>query len=91
MTDPVTARRRSHAAASARPARIDELLELHGELRRWQVCLRGLVDCHDETAEELRLRVEAVVAELVAEADTYDGEAVVSDCWRVGRYSPERP
>ena len=34
MTDPVDAQRRSHAAASARPARIDELLELHGKLRR---------------------------------------------------------
>ena len=91
MTDPVDARRRSHAAASARPARIDELLELHGELRRWHVCLRGLVDCHDETEPELRLRVEAVVAELTEEAATYDGEAIVSDCWRVGRYAPERP
>ena len=89
MSDPVDARRRSHAAASARPARIDELLELHGELRRWQCCLRGLVDCHDETAEELRLRVEAVVEELVAPDN--DGEAVVSDCWRVRRYAPERP
>ena len=91
MTDPVDARRRSHAAASARPARIDELLELHGELRRWQCCLRGLLDTHDETEEELRMRVEAVVAELVAGVDAYDGEAVVSDCWRVGRYAPERP
>ena len=91
MTDPVDARRRSHAAASARPARIDELLELHGELRRWQVCLRGLVNCHDEMEAELRSRVEAVVAEFVAEADSYDGDAIVSDCWRVGRYAPERP
>ena len=91
MTDPVDARRRSHAAALARPARIDELLELHGELRRWQVCLRGLVDCHDETEAELRSHVKAVVAELVEEAGTYDGPAEVSDCWRVGRYSPERP
>ena len=88
MTDPVDARRRSHAAALARPARIDELLELHGELRRWQCCLRGLVDCHDETPEELLARVEVVVAEL---ADPDDGEVVVSDCWRVGRYAPERP
>ena len=91
MTDPVDARRRSHAAASARPARIDELLELHGELRRWQCCLRGLLDTHDEMEEELRMRVEAVVAELVAGVDAYDGEAVVSDCWRVRRYAPERP
>ena len=89
MSDPVDARRRSHAAASAQPTRIDELLELHGELRCWQCRLRGLVDCHDETAEELRLRVEVVVAELVAPDN--DGEAVVSDCWRVGRYAPERP
>ena len=88
MSDPVDARRRSHAAASARPARIDELLELHGELRRWQCCLRGLPDWHDETPEELRGRVEVVVAELV---DPDDGVAVVSDCWRVGRYAPERP
>ena len=91
MTDPVDVRRRSHAAASTRPARIDELLELQGELRRRQCCLRGLLDTPDETEEELRGRVEAVVGELVAEADTYDGEAIVSDCWRVGRYAPERP
>ena len=90
MTDPVDVRRRSHAAALARPARIDELLELQGELRRPQCCLRGLVDTHDETEEELRGRVEAVVRELVEEAGTYDGEAIVSDCWRVGRYAPER-
>ena len=90
MSDPVDARRRSHAAASARPARIDELLELHGELRRWQCCLRGLIDCPEETPEALQFQV-AVVAEAVAEADTYDGEAIVSDCWRVGRYAPERP
>ena len=90
MSDPVDARRRSHAAASARPARIDELLELHGELRRWQCCLRGLIDCPEETPEALQFQVEAVVAELV-EGDEHDGEAVVSDCWRVGRYSPERP
>ena len=91
MTDPVDARRRSHAAASARPARIDELLELHGELRRWQVCLRGLLDTHDETEEELRCRVEAVARECAEEAGTYDGPPLVSDCWRVGRYAPERP
>ena len=91
MTDPVDARRRSYAAASAQPARIDELLELHGELRRWQCCLRGLVDCHNKMEEELLGRVEAVVRELVVEADTYDGEPVVSGCWRVGRYSPEWP
>ena len=93
MSDPVEARRRSHAAASARPARIDELLELHGELRRWQCCLRGLLDTHDETPEELRMRVEAVVEELAEAAGdpAYDGPAEVSDCWRVGRYAPERP
>ena len=88
MSDPVDARRRSHAAASTRPARIDELLELHGDLRRWQCCLRGVPDCHNETPEELRGRVELLVAELV---DADDGEAPVSDCWRVGRYAPERP
>ena len=88
MSDPVDARRRSHAAASARPARIDELLELQGDLRRWQCCLRGVPDWHDETPEELQGRVELLVAELV---DPADGEAVVSDCWRVGRYAPERP
>ena len=88
MSDPVDARRRSHAAASARPARIDELLELHGDLRRWQCCLRGVPDWHDETPEELHCRVELLVARLVDQAD---GEAVVSDCWRVGRYAPERP
>ena len=88
MSDPVDARHCSHAAASARPAWIDEILELHGELRRWQCCLRGLPDWHDETPEELRAHVEVVVAELV---DPEDGEAVVSDCWRVGRYAPERP
>ena len=53
--------------------------------------MHGLVDCHDETEAELRSRVEAVVAELVEEAGTYDGPAIVSDCWRVGRYAPERP
>ena len=89
MTDPVDARRRSHAAASARPARIDELLELHGELRRWQCCLRGLMDCHDETREELLARVEVVVQEVVG--DDAEDEVVLSDCWRVGRYAPERP
>ena len=88
MTDPVDARRRSHAAASARPARIDEILELHGELRRWQCCLRGLMDVHDETPEELFARVEVVVQELVGQDE---GPVVLSDCWRVGRYAPERP
>ena len=88
MSDPVDARRRSHAAASTRPAQIDELLQLHGDLRRWQCCLRGVPDCHDETSKELRGRVELLVAELV---DGDDGEAPVSDCWRAGRYAPERP
>ena len=53
--------------------------------------MRGLLDTHNEMEEELRVRVEVVVAELVAEADVYNGEAIVSDCWRVGRYAPERP
>ena len=53
--------------------------------------MRGLPDCHNETELELRGRVEAVVAELVEEADSYNGEAIVSDCWRVGRYAPEWP
>ena len=77
MSDPVDARRRSHAAASVRPARIDELLERQGDLRCWQCCLRGVPDCHDESPEELRGRVELLVAELV---DADDGEAPVSDC-----------
>ena len=88
MSDPVDARRRSHATALARPAQIDELLELHGELRRWQCCLHGVPDWPDKTPEELLGRVGLLVGELVGAAD---GEALVSDCWRVGRYAPERP
>ena len=88
MSDLVDARRRSHAAASARPARIDELLELHGELRCWQCCLCSVPDWPDETPEELLGRVGLLVGELV---DAADGEALVSDYWRVGRYAPERP
>ena len=54
--------------------------------------MRGLSDeLPDETEEELRGRVEAVVLELVEEAHMSDGPAEVSDCWQVGRYSPERP
>ena len=50
--------------------------------------MRGIPDCHDESPKELLGRVELLVAELV---DADYGEAPVSDCWRVGRYAPERP
>ena len=83
--DPLDARRRSHAAASVRPARLDELLELQAELRRRQLCLRGLEDAAAEGAGDLARKVERVVERLV-------GRAVpVADCVRVGRYNPDRP
>ena len=50
--------------------------------------MRGVPDCHDETPKELRGRIELLVEELV---DADHGEAPVFDCWRVGRYAPERP
>ena len=79
------ARRSSHAAASVRPARLDELLDLHSEVRRWQVCLRGLADSPSEPADALAQAVARVLAALV-------GRTVrVADCWRVGRYAPGRP
>ena len=78
-------RRRSHGAAAIRPARLDELLELQSELRRRQVCLRGLPDSPSEPAEELARTVALVLETLV-------GPAVpVADCWRVGRFAPGRP
>ena len=85
MPDPVEARRCSHSAASVRPARLDEVLDLHSEIRRRQACLRGLPDTPTETPNSLATAVDLVTEALV-------GRAVwVAECWRVGRFSPGRP
>ena len=85
MPDPVEARRCSHSAASIRPAHLDEVLDLHSEIRRRQACLRGLPDTPTETPSSLAMAVALVTEALV-------GRAVrVAECWRVGRFSPGRP
>ena len=81
----IDARRRSHALASVRPARLDELLALQGELRRDNLCVRGVPDGASETAEELAGKLGAVMGTLTG------GPVPVRDCYRVGRFSPDRP
>ena len=85
IPEPLDARRRSHAAASVRPARLDELLELQSELRRRNVCLRGLADAAAEDAGALEGKVAAAVEQLAGQ------HVAVDDCVRVGRYNPDRP
>ena len=81
----IDARRRSHALASVRPARLDELLALQGELRRDNLCVRGVPDTASESAEELAGKLGAVIGALTG------GAVPVRDCYRVGRFSPDRP
>ena len=78
-------RRRSHALASVRPARLDELLALQGELRRDNLCVRGVPDGASESAAELAGKLEDVMGALTG------GAVPVRDCYRVGRFSPDRP
>ena len=65
FTAQIEARRRSNAHASVRPARLDELLATHAEMRRLNVCLRGLPESLRGTEEELRATVERVLRTLV--------------------------
>ena len=85
LPHPDDARRRSHAAASIRPARLDEVLDLQAELRRRQVCLRGLPDSPTETATALEQAVGLVVERLVGR------RGHVVEAWRVGRFAADRP
>lgn len=85
MPSPAEARRRSHAAASVRPARLDEVLDLQAEMRRRQVCLRGLRDSPAEDASSLEGEVARVLEALVGHRTD------VADCHRVGRFQPDRP
>ena len=85
LPDPDAARRRSHAAASIRPARLDEVLDLQAEIRRRQVCLRGLPDSPSETTSSLEQAVDCVVARLVGR------RGHVEEAWRVGRFAAGRP
>ena len=67
---------------------MDELLELQSELRRRNICLRGLADDAAEGAEGaggLEGKVAAAVEQLAGRHVT------VADCVRVGRYNPDRP
>ena len=83
--EPMAARRRSHALASIRPTRLDESLAIHAELRRLNVCLRGLADSASETPAEVLEVVEGALERMV-------GEAVLpADAYRVGRFQPDRP
>ena len=79
------ARRMSHYSASIRPARLDELLAVQAELRRLNVCLRGLVDAEDETQADLGAKVASALAELAG------GPVRTRNCFRAGRFTPSRP
>ena len=79
------ARRRSHAAASVRPARLDELLELQSELRRRQLCVRGLADSEGESAEELGRKLGEALGAIVGRP------TAMTDAYRVGRFHRDRP
>ena len=83
--EPVHARRRSHALASVRPARLDELLAVESELRRANLCVRGLPDSAREGGPELAGKVHATLEALTGR------EVPIRDCSRVGRYDPDRP
>ena len=64
---------------------MDEVLDLHAEMRRRAVCVRGLADSLAETQAELEATVGRLLEALV-------GRAVpASDVERVGRFSPDRP
>ena len=64
---------------------MDEVLDLHAEMRRRAVCVRGLADSLVETPPELEATVGRLLEALV-------GRAVpASDMERVGRFSPDRP
>ena len=46
---------------SVRPVRLNELLATHAEMRRLNVCLRGLLKAGNETEEELKPLVDRVL------------------------------
>ena len=78
------ARRMSQYSASVRPARLDELMALQAEIRRLNVCLRGLVDAEQETPQDLATKVARTLAELAG------GPVRVRSCFRAGRFSSTR-
>ena len=82
------ARRRSHALASVRPVRLDELLATHSELRRLNVCIRGLPDKQDESEDELASEMSELLRDLL---DDDSPGVTYRDVYRVGRYSTSRP
>ena len=85
FTAQIEARRRSNAHASVRPARLDELLATHAEMRRLNVCLRGLPESLRGTEEELRATVERVLRTLVG------ADVSFHKCCHVGRVTTLRP
>ena len=74
----------SQYGASVRPARLDEVLALQAELRRLNVCLRGLVDAEAETQHDLEAKVSRALAELTG------GPVRIRNCFRAGRYTSTR-
>lgn len=85
----IAARRRSNALASVRPARLDELLATHSDLRRLNVCIRGLPELsttpEDASRAELENATEALLRELTG------SDVVIRSVYRVGRISSTRP
>ena len=83
------ARKRSNALASVRPARLDELLATQCELRRLNICIRGLPEACTTPADpepvELEELVESMLQELTGRT------IVIRSAYRVGRVSPSRP
>ena len=70
--------------------RLDELLALQGEIRRLQVCIRGLAEAATPTpapahGERLRMEVSAFLEALVGRAVPFVA------CYRVGRATAGRP
>ena len=61
------------------------MLDLQAEIRRRQVCLRGLPDSPTETTRELEQAVDLVVEALVGR------RGHVEEAWRVGRFAADRP
>ena len=81
----LSARRMSQYGASVRPARLDEILALQAEVRRLNVCLRGLVDAEQETQADLEAKVSRALAELAG------GPVRTRNVFRAGRFSARRP
>lgn len=81
----IAMRQQSNVLALVRPAQLDELLTLQGEIHCNILCMHGIPDGARESVEELAARLGTVLGALTS------GPTPIRVYYRFGRFSPDRP